>query len=74
MKELKDIKIVFDTEFYNERKKELGYTDAHIARLAGLAKEKMWRYKKNLTIPTSFNLYRVAMALECSMEDLLMEI
>lgn len=74
MKLVKDIKIVFDADFYNERKKELGYTDAKVARIAGLAKEKMWRYKNHLTIPNSFNLYRMAMALECAMEDLLKEV
>lgn len=73
MKILKDIKIKFDTDFYNERKKELGYTDAQVARVAGISKDQIWKYKEHYTIPTSFNLYRIAMALEVTMEDLLKE-
>ena len=74
MKQLKDIKIEFDSEFYNERKKELGYTDAYISKIAGLAKDMLWKYKNNYSTPNSFNLYRIAMALNVQMEDLLKEV
>lgn len=74
MKRLKDIEIVFDTEYYNERKKQLGFFDKDVEVLTGLSKDLLSKYKCHYSIPKSANLYKIAMALEVTMEDLLKEI
>ncbi|WP_407453527.1 helix-turn-helix domain-containing protein [Methanobrevibacter sp.] len=74
MKKLGKMKVVFDTEYFNERKKELDYTDKDVYVLAGLTKDQIWKYKNHYAVPKSDTLYKIAMALDVQMEDLLREV
>lgn len=74
MKELGKMKVVFDSEYFNELRKEKKLKQLHVADMIGIHQSSISNYICHRKMPCVEILYKMAMALEVSMEDLLREV
>lgn len=74
MKELHEIEVTFDKNYFKQLMKAKKWTNQILANETGIPIATICNYMKGARIPNSNGLYKVAIALDVAMEDLLMEI
>ena len=74
MKALQEIEVIFDKVYFKQLMKLKKWTNQDLANETGISVNTICNYMKGSRLPNSGGLYKVAIALDASMEDLLMEI
>lgn len=54
-------------------RKQRGLTQRELAEKAGISRITIARYETGVTTPGSINLFRLAKALECTAEEIMMQ-
>lgn len=74
MNRLEDIKIKFDNKYFRQLMKEKKWMNKDLAYETGIPFGTICNYSKGSRNPKVDALYKIAIALDCSMEDLLKEV
>lgn len=74
MKELYEIELTFDRQYFKQLMKEKKWRHQDLSDETGIPVTTISNYSRGRRIPTSCALYKIAMALEVPMEDLMVEV
>ena len=74
MKSLVETKVVFDKEYFNELRKEKNMKINKLSLLTGICIDRISKYKNGHSTPSAYSLYKIALVLDTTMEDLLKEV
>lgn len=74
MKALDEVKIQFDHQYFKQLMKEKKWKHKRLAEETGLYLLTIRNYSKGARLPKTEALYKIAIALDVSMEDLLKEV
>lgn len=74
MKDIECVNVVFDVEYFKQLMKERKWTYPILADITGINRSTICNYASGRRVPVSDALYRIALALDVQMEDLLKEI
>lgn len=74
MKDIKNIKLTLNVEYFEELLKMYKLNKHQVARTIGTSYKVIWNWCHNLYAPSLELLYKVSLLLEVPMEDLLREV
>jgi transcriptional regulator with XRE-family HTH domain len=74
MKELHEIEVAFDRKCFRQLLKDKKWKNQDLANETGIPVTSICNYSKGVRTPKTSALYKIAIALDVAMEDLLMEI
>ena len=74
MKELYEIKITFDRQYFKQLKKLNKMTNQDLSDETGIPVTTIGNYSRGRRIPNVCALYKIAMVLDVPMEDLMVEV
>ena len=74
MRDLSEIKVEFDIDYFKFLKKEKGFTCKNLAELTGIHLSTILNYSNGNRVPVAESLYKLAIVLDVTIEDLLKEV
>jgi transcriptional regulator with XRE-family HTH domain len=74
MKDITQVDVVFDSDFFRKTLKEKKMKKVDVSRLTGIEPSTLKHYESGSYKPSAEKLYRIAVVLDCLMEDLMKEV